>query len=97
MPHTYHPEAVDQAIAASNRAGRRIGGREARMIHALLRGHGEPRLQQRQHCYPVCKDPANFYYGRIVRLRGLVRVAGVQVARVSFGQVEFAVRAELLA
>lgn len=34
----YNPEAVDQAIAASNRAGRRIGGREARQIHALLKG-----------------------------------------------------------
>lgn len=34
----YNREAVDQAIASSNRAGRRIGGKEARMIHALLKG-----------------------------------------------------------
>jgi len=35
---TYNPQAVDQAIASSNRAGRRIGGREAKLIHALLKG-----------------------------------------------------------
>lgn len=40
--HGYNPEAVNQAIAASNRAGRRIGGREARMIHALLKGREAP-------------------------------------------------------
>lgn len=34
----YRPEAVNQAIAASNRAGRKIGRREARLIHALLKG-----------------------------------------------------------
>jgi hypothetical protein len=34
----YCPAAVNAAIAASNRAGRRIGGKEARMIHALLKG-----------------------------------------------------------
>lgn len=34
----YHAGAVNAAIAHSNRAGRRIGGREARMIHALLKG-----------------------------------------------------------
>jgi hypothetical protein len=32
--------AVDAAIASSNRAGRRIGGREAKMIHAVLKGRG---------------------------------------------------------
>lgn len=36
----YNREAVNQAIASSNRAGRRIGGREARAIHALLKGRG---------------------------------------------------------
>lgn len=36
----YNPEAVSQAIASSNRSGRRIGGREAKMIHALLKGRG---------------------------------------------------------
>ena len=36
--HGYRADSVDAAIAASNRAGRRIGGREARAIHALLRG-----------------------------------------------------------
>jgi hypothetical protein len=34
----YSPDAVNKAIASSNRAGRRIGGKEARAIHALLRG-----------------------------------------------------------
>lgn len=38
MPETYSREAVDAAIRSSNRAGRRIGGREARLIHALLKG-----------------------------------------------------------
>lgn len=36
--HGYSPSAVDAAIASSNRAGRKIGGREAKMIHALLKG-----------------------------------------------------------
>lgn len=34
----YNPVAVNKAIEASNRAGRRISGREARAIHALLAG-----------------------------------------------------------
>lgn len=34
----YNSEAVNAAIDSSNRAGRRIGGREARMIHAVLMG-----------------------------------------------------------
>lgn len=33
----YDPVAVNKAIEASNRAGRRISNREARLIHALLR------------------------------------------------------------
>ncbi len=36
----YNPAAVENAIAASNRAGRKIGGKEARLIHALLKGRG---------------------------------------------------------
>jgi hypothetical protein len=36
--HGYSPEAVNNAIASSNRHGRRIGGKEAKMIHALLKG-----------------------------------------------------------
>lgn len=36
--HEYNEKAVDDAIASSNRAGRRIGGREAKAIHALLKG-----------------------------------------------------------
>lgn len=35
---SYNREAVNKAIASSNRAGRRIGGKEAGMIHALLKG-----------------------------------------------------------
>lgn len=37
-PANYDATAVTAAIAASNRAGRKIGAREARLIHALLRG-----------------------------------------------------------
>ena len=35
---TYSKHAVDNAIAASNRAGRKIGKGEAKRIHALLKG-----------------------------------------------------------
>ena len=38
MSHTYNAQAVNAAIASSNRAGRRISGKEAKLIHALLRG-----------------------------------------------------------
>lgn len=34
----YCPAAVSKAIAASGRAGRKIGGKEAKLIHALLKG-----------------------------------------------------------
>lgn len=34
----YNAESVNNAIASSNRSGRRIGGREAKAIHALLKG-----------------------------------------------------------
>lgn len=38
--HRYNPEAVEQAIASHNRSprGGRISRREARLIHAVLRG-----------------------------------------------------------
>lgn len=36
--HGYNRDAVNNAIASSNRAGRRIGGKEANAIHRLLRG-----------------------------------------------------------
>jgi hypothetical protein len=36
--HGYNPVAVNKAIEASNRSGRRIGAREAKAIHALLKG-----------------------------------------------------------
>lgn len=35
---SYNAEAVNKAIASSNRAGRRIGGKEAKLIHSLLKG-----------------------------------------------------------
>lgn len=38
MSHTYNAQAVNAAIASSNRAGRKISGKEAKLIHALLRG-----------------------------------------------------------
>ena len=34
----YSETAVDKAIASSNRSGRKIGGKEAKAIHALLKG-----------------------------------------------------------
>jgi hypothetical protein len=34
----YSREAVDKAIASSNRSGQRIGGKEAAAIHRLLKG-----------------------------------------------------------
>lgn len=34
----YCATAVNAAIEQSNRAGRKIGGKEALMIHALLKG-----------------------------------------------------------
>ena len=34
----YGFDAVEKAISASNRAGRHIGARESKAIHALLRG-----------------------------------------------------------
>lgn len=34
----YCATAVEKAIASSNRSGRRISKREAKLIHALLRG-----------------------------------------------------------
>jgi hypothetical protein len=36
--HGYNAEAVQQAIEASNRHGRRIGKREQTLIHRLIRG-----------------------------------------------------------
>lgn len=36
--HGYCAVSVNKAIEASNRHGRRIGKREAAMIHALLKG-----------------------------------------------------------
>lgn len=36
--HGYSPDAVNAAIASSNRAGRRIGSKEANAIHRLLKG-----------------------------------------------------------
>jgi hypothetical protein len=38
MTHQYNPEAVDAAIASSTRHGRKITRREAKLIHALLKG-----------------------------------------------------------
>lgn len=38
--HSYNRAAVDQAIASSNARGPKIGKREAKLIHALLKGNG---------------------------------------------------------
>jgi hypothetical protein len=37
-PPRYNAAAVNAAIAASNRAGRKISAKESKLIHALLRG-----------------------------------------------------------
>jgi hypothetical protein len=37
----YNEDAVNKSIASSNRSGRKIGSREARMIHSLLKGRAE--------------------------------------------------------
>jgi chromosome condensin MukBEF MukE localization factor len=37
-PASYSAAAVTAAIASSNRAGRKIGSKETKLIHALLRG-----------------------------------------------------------
>lgn len=42
----YNAEAVNKAIQASNRAGRRIGGKEAKLIHRLLRGRDSSDLDE---------------------------------------------------
>lgn len=42
----YNRQAVDQAIASSNRHGRKIAGGEARLIHALLKGRDVERDRQ---------------------------------------------------
>lgn len=40
MSNNYNKAAVDKAIRSSRQ---RIGKREARLIHALLRGHDKPK------------------------------------------------------
>ena len=37
----YDTTAVNKAIASSNRAGRKIGKKEAALIHRVLRGRGD--------------------------------------------------------
>jgi hypothetical protein len=36
----YNADAVNKSIESSNRAGRRIGKKESKLIHSLLKGHG---------------------------------------------------------
>ncbi len=50
---TYNPQAVNQAIASSNRAGQRIGGREAKLIHALLKGRKNDQISHHNPYPPV--------------------------------------------
>lgn len=40
MSNNYNKAAVDKAIRSSRQ---RIGGKEAKLIHALLRGHDKPK------------------------------------------------------
>lgn len=37
--HTYCPVAVDREIERERRRGKRVSKREAKLIHALLKGH----------------------------------------------------------
>lgn len=57
VDEAYSKDAVDKAIASSNRAGRRIGGREGKMIHALLKGHTTATQTAQQD--KVFKDEGN--------------------------------------
>lgn len=36
--HDYNPDSVNAAIASNNRHGPKIGGREAKLIHRLMKG-----------------------------------------------------------
>lgn len=47
MTHQYNAAAVAAAIASSNRAGRKIGRREAKLIHALLKGRTATTAEQK--------------------------------------------------
>lgn len=58
VEEAYSKDAVDKAIASSNRAGRRIGGREGKMIHALLKGRTSSATQTAQQD-KVFKDEGN--------------------------------------
>jgi hypothetical protein len=58
VDEAYSKDAVDKAIASSNRAGRRIGGREGKMIHALLKGRTSSATQTAQQD-KVFKDEGN--------------------------------------
>lgn len=54
---SYNAGAVDQAIQSSNRAGRRIGGKEARAIHGLLKGwRKNGRLRLEDEYEPMLQD-----------------------------------------
>lgn len=48
MTHHYDPVAVDAAIAASNWAGRKVSRREAKLIHALLKGRTNTTEQNKE-------------------------------------------------
>jgi len=45
MDEAYSKDAVDKAIASSNRSGKKIGGKEAKRIHALLKGRYSAAVQ----------------------------------------------------
>lgn len=67
--HEYNPKAVDEAIAASNRAGKRIGGKERKLIHALLKGRKPT---------PVAKNPRRKKRKTVRRAKRSVRVIGAR-------------------
>jgi hypothetical protein len=68
----YNAKAVDDAIAASNRSGKRIGGKERKLIHALLQGRkptpakANPKRKRRK----VTRVKKNPTFGKRKRVAG---------------------------
>lgn len=59
MKEGYNKDAVDNAIASSNRSGKKIGGREAKMIHALLKGREKKSVESDDEKVARLKDNMN--------------------------------------
>lgn len=76
----YNADAVNKAIAASTRAGKRIGSKEAKLIHSLLRGRTatkNPAKKRRTKKRPVkrkisrvARNPYKAHYIAVRDLQG---------------------------